>query len=371
MNGYVFLSYKHTDSDYLKVYKEQIEAKGYNVKFDGDMLAGESWDERAKRLIRNIDCKCVIFFISLDSIRSKPLLTELEYAIKYKVPYFAVMIDDGTIEEKFEKLRINHTSDEELDIAEAIMDRFPSNKIYVPFGEESIEKVFVTLKEYIGVYEVQEDDSKYIVIDGKDITEEDIKGALELDRKYYGEVLDDSTQFSIEKCMNWFKINNMIYTMIKDKETNRIMGYINATPVDNQCYEDILQGKYADVNINDDDIEAYSYPGYYNMYFASIVVDKDLHDLTMLRTLCDAFYKKLINLLNNDFIISRVVADAISREGRKMCERFGMKKVSLETNHNSTVYELKLFPPEFEATSKVLKDLYHAFTNKYNEVKDD
>ena len=98
-------------------------------------------------------------------------------------------------------------------------------------------------------------------------------------------------------------------------------------------------------------------------------VDRDRLDLTILRLLCDAFYKKLINLLNNDFIITLVVADAISKEGKKMCEKFGMKKIIPETNHESSVYELKLFPPEFEPTSRILKELHLAFSNKYDEIK--
>lgn len=371
MAGYIFLSYKHTDTEYMLSYKKMLEENNYSVKLDEDMILGESWDQRAKRLIRNIDCKCVIFFISIDSIRSAPLLKELEYTIKYKVPYFAILLDEGSISDKFEKLRINHASDEELDIAESIMDCFPDEKIYVPHGKENSELILKALKEYAGEINLTtEETSKYIVIEGKDVTEDDIKGALELDKKYYGEVLDDDEQFTIEKCKKWFLINNMIYTMIKERETNRIVGYINATPVTNSCYEDIKNGKYADVNIDDEDIEAYLYPGYYNLYFASIVVDKDLYDFTILKKLCDAFYNKLINLLRNNFIITRVVADAISFEGRKMCEKFGMIKVQNETNHKSIVYELKLFPPSFEATSKLLKELQNEFYKVYNDIND-
>ena len=52
-----------------------------------------------------------------------------------------------------------------------------------------------------------------------------------------------------------------------------------------------------------------------------------------------------------------------------MCEKFGMKKIISETNHESSVYELKLFPPEFEPTSRILKELHLAFSNKYDEIK--
>lgn len=365
MNEYVFLSYNHEDTKELIYYKENLEKNNVNIRFDGNMYAGEEWDERAKRFIRNIDCKCVIFFISDNSIKSAPLLKELKYAVKYNVPYFAVMLDAGDIKTKFEKLRRERASDEILDIAEAILDYFPDEKIHIAHSENNFQLVLNSLKKYINFTKAPEK-PRYVIIDGNNVTKEDIMSALELDMKYYA--VPDEDQFSVEKCMNWYKINNQIYTMIKDVEKNKIVGYINATPVTNECYEDIRNGKYTDVNIDDDDVEDYVVPAKYNLYFASIVVDFEAHSFTVLKKLCDAFFDKLINLLNNDFIIARVVADAISKYGKKMCERFGLTKIK-NSEHDSLIYELELFPPKFEPTSEKLKELYNAFKQKYDSLK--
>ena len=365
MDEYVFLSYNHEDTKELIYYKENLEKHNVNIKFDGHMHAGEDWEQKAKRFIRNIDCKCVIFFISDNSIKSEPLLIELGFAVKYNVPYFAVILDGDDIKSKFEKLRQERASDDVLDIAEGILDHFPDEKIYISHSENTISKILDSLKAYIKI----DDDAKkyrYKIIEGQEVTKEDIMSALELDRKYYS--MPDDEQFTVEKCMNWYNINNQIYTMIKDTETNKIVGYINATPVTDECYNDIRNGKYADVNIDDNDVEDYLIPAKYNLYFASIVVDYEAHSFTVLKKLCDAFFEKLIKLLDNDFIISRVVADAISKYGQKLCERFGMKKV-LSSSHESLIYELELFPPKFDPTSEKLKELFDSFNEKYESLK--
>ena len=93
---------------------------------------------------------------------------------------------------------------------------------------------------------------KYKVIEDDQISTQDIQKALELDRKYY--FLDDSNQFNLEKCKNWYQKNMKIYTMIKDIETDNVVAYINATPVKQKTYSEIRNGLYSDSNINDEDI---------------------------------------------------------------------------------------------------------------------
>ena len=85
---------------------------------------------------------------------------------------------------------------------------------------------------------------KYKAIESIEVNEEDIKKALELDREYYN--IPEYEQFDIEKCLNWNKETGYrVYTMIKDTENDDIVGYINAVPVNDKCYEEIKNGKHA------------------------------------------------------------------------------------------------------------------------------
>lgn len=209
---------------------------------------------------------------------------------------------------------------------------------------------------------------KYKVIEDDQISTQYIQNALELDRKYY--FLTDSDQFNLEKCKKWYEKNKKIYTIITDENDN-VVAYINAAPVNQKAYSDIRNGLYSDSNINDDDIVPYSSKNeYYNLYFASIVIDFENVPQTVLIPLLNTFIEKVIDLIKHGYIVRRVIADAISEEGKNLCERSGFKKVT-ETKHGSTVYEFDFFPPpaNFRTFSPKLKELYNLLKEKYDELK--
>lgn len=212
----------------------------------------------------------------------------------------------------------------------------------------------------------------YTIVQNEEVTDDDITQALELDRKIYK--IPDGEQFDITKCKNWNeKTGQQVYTIIKDPITKKVVGYINAVPVNDKCYEEIKAGKYADVEINDEDIVAYEYyptrPQKYNLYFASIVVDSKKDLFRRSYELYNAFLNKIIIFTQINIIFSRMIADAISDEGKQLCENSGMKKIK-DTNHdNSTIYEMELYPPNFSAVRKEkLKELYDVLMAKYKEI---
>lgn len=114
-------------------------------------------------------------------------------------------------------------------------------------------------------------DELFSIIQGKDVTRKDIEDALELDKRFYE--FKEDCMFTIEKCLKWHRINPNIYTMLKDNSEDKIVAYINAAPITDECYEEIRSGKIVDARINDEDIESFDMPGFYNLYFASVVVD--------------------------------------------------------------------------------------------------
>lgn len=380
-NQYVFLSYSHKDQESIKQYANSLRKEGYKIIYDEEMSAGDDWLTRARHFIRSEDCACVVFFISDASIISKPVLEEVIYTKRYEKKYFSVMLDNEDVQTKFRKLNKNpNISDELVDVADQMQDYFPSTKLFIPNNEKTIQDIITAFKdmdiecnkktseiiENIKIQENNLEEPQFVIIEGANVTKEDILSALELDMKYFD--IDNSDQFTIEKCMNWFEINNTIYTMIKDVQTNKVVAYINAAPITDECYEDIREGKYADAEINDEHIVSYDLPGLYNLYFASVVVDQSYQNIGILKYIYDTFVEKMIKLLERDIVIERVIADAISSKGRKFCELFGMKKIKNETNHNSTIYEVKMFPPQFKVSSKATKKLYDYYQKKVNEL---
>lgn len=382
MQDYIFFSYSHVDKNLLEYYEINLTKVGYNIVYDKEMSAGDFWNDRAKNYIRSEECKCVVFLISDASAISKPVLTELEYVRRYEKKFFAILLDGENLQNKFKRMNASreYTSDQ-IDIIDTMRDFFPEEKLYVTHDAKSIDSVIKALEaipelkkrevnvianstsmEHIKEKDLSKD---FTIVLGKDVTKKDIEEALDLDRRFYD--LKEEDMFTLEKCIKWFNINPHIYTMLRDNRTNKIVAYINAAPVTDECYEDIKAGKYADAKIDDDDIESFEIAGFYNLYFASVVVDLEYKNLFLLQMVYNAFIDNLLKLLDKDFIITRIIADAVSKKGKKFCEIFGLNKVISKTGHNSTIYEAILFPPQIKVTSKKAKQVYDSYKKKGEE----
>ena len=62
-----------------------------------------------------------------------------------------------------------------------------------------------------------------------------------------------------------------------------------------------------------------------------------------------------------------MLADAVSVEGEKFCRLFGMKKLN-QSQHDSSLYEVSMIPPQFRVTSRMTKQLYDYYQAKYEEA---
>ena len=74
--------------------------------------------------------------------------------------------------------------------------------------------------------------------------------AVEIDKLVY----NDSYIGNYDNCVKWWKKNKYIYVMLEDIKTKKIIGYINAMPINNTLYEIIKKGEIIDVTINDENM---------------------------------------------------------------------------------------------------------------------
>ena len=212
------------------------------------------------------------------------------------------------------------------------------------------------------VQPAESSDNRFTVLTGSSITYDDIKEAVELDHMVY-----DTTYFvEPETCYEWFKVNPDIYVMLRDNSTNKVVAYINISPITEECYDDIRTGQFIDTGITAEMILSYNMPFPYCAYFSSVVIHPDYQNSSVFKLMFDEVVKKFIHLGEQETYIKKMIADAVSIEGEKFCKLFGMKKVDA-TNHGSSLYEVNLIPPEFRVTSKMTKQLYEYYKSKYEE----
>ena len=94
---YVFLSYSHKDD--ISGILEEFRRRGYNVVYDDAMSYGEEWDLNARRYIGSDKCKGVVFLVSENFLVSKSVLTETEYAARFRKKSFCVPMQGMTVPE--------------------------------------------------------------------------------------------------------------------------------------------------------------------------------------------------------------------------------------------------------------------------------
>lgn len=160
---------------------------------------------------------------------------------------------------------------------------------------------------------------------GKDVTEKDIEQAVYLDQLSY----DESYRGKLDDCIAWSKSNPNIYLMIRDLDTNHIIAYVNIMPVTNECYNKIKSGNFIDIEITPQMILQQSE----NIYISSVVIDPFYRCYYVCKFLLDAIENKLTSMK-----IKRILADAITPIGEKVCKHINMVKI-LDSKHNSVIYE--------------------------------
>lgn len=89
-SSYYFISYSH--KDYRSVYEDlfAFDKEGLQVWYDRGIPAGKHWKETAAKFLAPFACQGVIFYISENSLQSKAILDEMEYALKLKKPFITI-----------------------------------------------------------------------------------------------------------------------------------------------------------------------------------------------------------------------------------------------------------------------------------------
>ncbi len=219
-----------------------------------------------------------------------------------------------------------------------------------------------TLLKYMNAILPVSKQSRYQVKPNDKITFEDIADAVQLDHI----VFPGMEHVDPQECWKWFTLNPDIYVFIKDTVTDRVVAYTNTSPITEECYDKIRSGEFLTTNITDDMILNFDMPYPYSLYFFSIVIHPSHQNTNLFFMLVNELVEKFIRLSAREVYIKRMIADAITSNGEKICKLFGMQKVT-ESAHDSTLYEIQMIPPNFKKISKKVKQLYDCYQSVYLE----
>ena len=199
-------------------------------------------------------------------------------------------------------------------------------------------------------------EDKYEVLRGADMTLEEVKDVVALDDRNF-----DACYHSTPE-QNWalFKTNRESGFVVRDRGTGKLVGYTMLLPVTDSTYLRIRKGAFMDTELTPEMVVKYDAPGIYHLYFTGVVVHPDHRSVRMVMAMFNAMIDDFIALAKRGILIDRMIADVVTRDGRKFCRFFGLDKVC-ESNHHSTIYEVLALPPRFRMTTPSTRRLEEVY----------
>gem|GEM_PF-4675705 len=93
--SFIFISYSHSDKEFILPIISGIDAQGYAIWFDQGIKASSDWTEEIGQAI--LGCKIFIIFISTASMDSEFVRKEARFAMQHKKTIVPVYLDDPEI----------------------------------------------------------------------------------------------------------------------------------------------------------------------------------------------------------------------------------------------------------------------------------
>ena len=150
---YVFVSYARVNQNKVRSDVLELQERSCNVWLDSKNMVGGKPVEQTDAIIRNPNCKALIFYMCERSVCSKYCLAELRVAKKYDIPIIPVhCFPVSGLEETIIKLQRHMGTNEEVDVSDAMISEILKTKndsevISIPYDTPSkISEIIKSLK---------------------------------------------------------------------------------------------------------------------------------------------------------------------------------------------------------------------------------
>lgn len=141
-----------------------------------------------------------------------------------------------------------------------------------------------------------------------------------------------------EEVLNWYKKNNLTCIGLRNSN-NEIVAFVNILPLNKKVFYDIYEDKINEADVVYNQIEEYEDNKSYNIYLSSISIDKRYRNNYRVIT---TLLKGCINILNllfeRNIKIEKVMADASTIHGEKICKKLLKMDYIRNTGHESKTY---------------------------------
>jgi pimeloyl-ACP methyl ester carboxylesterase len=143
--------------------------------------------------------------------------------------------------------------------------------------------------------------SPFQIRHGRNLQDDEFAAALSAARAIDKSVFSTSPGYEklrlpVGLSKTWIEVNPDIYTFLFDRRMRKFCGYINAMPVDDQCFDKLLKGHLRDNEITSLDINPFLPDQLIKLYLMSIAIDPAV------RRAREGLFQEPIERLLNGFI---------------------------------------------------------------------
>lgn len=143
---------------------------------------------------------------------------------------------------------------------------------------------------------------------------------------------------SAEEVLNWYRKNNLTCIGLRNSN-NEIIAFVNILPLNKEVFYDIYEDKINEADVVYSQIKEYEDNKSYYIYLSSISIDKRYRNSYRVIT---NLLKGCINILDllfeRNIKIEKVMADASTIHGEKICKKLLKMDYIRNTSHESKIY---------------------------------
>jgi len=163
---------------------------------------------------------------------------------------------------------------------------------------------------------------------------EDFKAMEKIEHSYFS----DDKITTAEEVMRWYEKNDMTCIGIRNMD-NQIIASVSILPLKKDVFYDIYEDKINEADVEYHQIERYKDNDSYYIYLSSISIDKKYkNNYKVITTLLSGCMNLFDMLIKRGIKIEKVMADASTIHGEKICKKLLKMDYIRNTNHETKIY---------------------------------
>ena len=141
-----------------------------------------------------------------------------------------------------------------------------------------------------------------------------------------------------EEVLKWYEKNNLTCIGVRNSE-NKVIACVNVLPLNINVFNAIYENKMNEADVVCSQIEVYEDNKSYLIYLSSISIDKKYrNNYKVITTLLKGCVNLFNLLIKRNIKIEKVMADASTIHGEKICRKLLKMDYIRDTSHESKIY---------------------------------